>query len=132
MLQSTTTLAPKTVPLNNDALFTFQGVTNKGCMAAVTASVKILKQFFMPDAFTPNNDGLNDLFRVPPNVSLKLIEFSVYDRWGNKIFTTGDVRKGWDGNYKGVKLGSGVFVYIVNGSNEKGSVFKKGTVFLIR
>jgi len=132
LLQSTITLAPKTVPLNNDALFTFQGVTNKGCMAAVTASVKILKQFFMPDAFTPNNDGLNDLFRVPPNVSLKLTEFSVYDRWGNKIFTTGDVRRGWDGNYKGVKLGSGVFVYIVNGSNEKGSVFMKGTVFLIR
>jgi len=132
LLQSTTTLFPKTVPLANNTLFTLQGTTNKGCIGTVTASVKIFKPFFMPSAFTPNNDGLNDLFRIPPNVSLKLTEFSVYDRWGNKIFTTGDISKGWDGTYKGVKLSSTVFVYIVNGSNEKGPVFKKGTVFLIR
>jgi len=86
----------------------------------------------MPNAFTPNNDGKNDLFRIPPGVPLILDNFSIYDRWGNKIFTTNDLRKGWDGTYKGTKLSTGVFVYTVSGKLNNEDKFLKGTVLLIR
>ena len=86
----------------------------------------------MPNAFTPNNDGKNDLFRIPPGIPLILDNFSIYDRWGNKIFTTNDLRKGWDGTYKGTKLSTGVFVYTVSGKLNNEDKFLKGTVLLIR
>jgi gliding motility-associated-like protein len=86
----------------------------------------------MPNAFTPNNDGTNDLFRIPPGVPLFLDDFSIYDRWGNKIFTTNDIKKGWDGTYKGTKLSTGVFVYTVSGKLNNEDKFLKGTVLLIR
>ncbi|HMK19059.1 MAG TPA: FG-GAP-like repeat-containing protein [Chitinophagaceae bacterium] len=86
----------------------------------------------MPNAFTPNNDGANDLFRIPPGVPLILDDFSIYDRWGNKIFTTNDIKKGWDGTYKGTKLSTGVFVYTVSGKLNNEDKFLKGTVLLIR
>jgi gliding motility-associated-like protein len=86
----------------------------------------------MPNAFTPNNDGTNDLFRIPPGVPLILDDFSIYDRWGNKIFTTNDIKKGWDGSYKGTRLSTGVFVYTVSGKLNNEDKFLKGTVLLIR
>jgi len=45
----------------------------------------------MPNAFTPNGDGKNDVFRIPPDATLNLEEFSIYDRWGAKIFSTKNV-----------------------------------------
>jgi len=54
----------------------------------------------MSNSFTPNNDGLNDVFRIPNNVSLKLDDFLIYDRFGNKIFNTKDINRGWDGTFK--------------------------------
>jgi gliding motility-associated-like protein len=42
----------------------------------------------MPNAFTPNGDGKNDVFRIPPGTSLQLKEFSIYDEWGTKVFST--------------------------------------------
>ena len=54
--------------------------------------------FFAPNAFTPNNDGINDLFQVTgTGISLEGFELWIYDRWGNLIFNTNDILKGWDG-----------------------------------
>jgi len=86
----------------------------------------------MPSAFTPNGDGYNDLFRIPPNIPLQLKEFSIFDRWGNRVFTTADSRKGWDGTINGLPAKTGTFIYIVKGKDDKGDVFVKGTITLIR
>ena len=94
--------------------------------------VRIPVKFLMPNAFTPNNDGLNDEFRIPGGVVFTLKEFSVYDGWGNKIFTTADARTGWKEIYKGGFLHAGAYVYVISGSDDKGPVYQKGVVMLLR
>lgn len=77
--------------------------------------------FFIPNAFTPNGDANNDIFRVRGEQIRELL-VRVYDRWGEKVFETTTPGKGWDGTYKGKKVNPGVFVYYVESvcfNNEK-------------
>jgi gliding motility-associated-like protein len=87
---------------------------------------------FIPGAFTPNGDGKNDLFRIPASVNFQLHSFSIYDRWGNKIFTTSDISKGWDGTHNGIPLNGDTFIYLIRGTDTNGPVQQKGTVVLVR
>jgi len=67
----------------------------------------------LPNAFSPNGDGLNDEFKVAASL-LDEIEFiRIFDRWGNFLWQSSDINLGWDGNYKGKKMGAGVYVYTV-------------------
>lgn len=86
----------------------------------------------MPTAFTPNGDGINDIYRIPPHASITLKNLSIYNRWGAKIFTTKDVNKGWDGAIDGQPLSTGTFTYVINGSNASGLIKATGTFVLIR
>jgi gliding motility-associated-like protein len=86
----------------------------------------------MPNAFSPNGDGVNDIFRIPERVFLQLDEFSIFDRWGNRVFSTHNISEGWNGTFSGNPVNAGTFVYYIKGSNEKGSVLLTGTVLLIR
>lgn len=88
---------------------------------------------YIPSAFTPNNDGKNDVFRVPPSNQNKFIRLQVYNRWGQKIFETTDVSRGWDGTSK-IKLQPvGVYVYFLSMETLNGvKITKKGIVTLIR
>ncbi len=90
------------------------------------------KDTFVPNTFTPNNDGQNDLFFVR-GLKIEEIYFAVYNRWGEKVFETNDKSKGWDGIYKGRPADVGVFgwylkVKCFNGDEN----FRKGNVTLIR
>jgi len=76
---------------------------------------------FIPNVFSPNNDGKNDVLYVRGGNIQSLI-FNIYDRWGNKIFETNNQNFGWDGTYNGNPLNAGVFVYylkaeLYNGNN---------------
>jgi len=67
----------------------------------------------MPTAFTPNGDGLNDLL-IPYLVGTKsLNRFTIYNRWGNPLFTTSATGKEWDGKYKGADQPVGVYVWMI-------------------
>jgi gliding motility-associated-like protein len=131
-LEDALILSPTTISLTADQSYSLRVASDKGCTSTKEATIKILYPLNMPSAFTPNGDGLNDVFRIPPHVSINLKEFSIYDRWGNKVFTTQDVHKGWDGTLGGQPATPGVYIYTVTGSNEKGNVFVKGTVLLLR
>ena len=89
---------------------------------------------FIPNAFSPNGDGRNDEFRILTAAGFELIQLEVYDRWGNKIWSTPDARKGWDGKYKGVDMDVSTYYYIFRyncyATGEK--MIKKGDVQLIR
>jgi gliding motility-associated-like protein len=82
----------------------------------------------MPNAFTPNGDGVNDEFRIPANVTFQLDEFSVYNRWGKKIFSTADITKGWNGT----NADNGTYVYFITGMLEGKKTVFKGTLLLAR
>lgn len=86
---------------------------------------------YIPNAFSPNGDGLNDVFGVKGH-GVTEFDLKVYDRWGEMIFQSSDPNLGWDGTYKGRLAQHGVYVYEVTASNETSSKFhKKGTVTLV-
>jgi gliding motility-associated-like protein len=105
------------------------------CVTTDTLSILVLKKpgFYLPSAFTPNGDGLNDLVR-PYLVGMKgLKSFSVFNRWGNLIYYTEKYGEGWDGKREGVTQAAGVYVWILkfyNASNQLQT--EKGTITLIR
>ncbi len=86
----------------------------------------------MPNAFTPNNDGKNDCFGIKYWGVVQNLNFSVYNRWGERIFLTTTDQKCWDGSYKGVPQPSGTYVYQIKATTACGEVFKKGTIILMR
>ena len=89
-------------------------------------------QIFVPNSFTPNNDGLNDIFRAK---GLFINEFSmeIYSQWGELLFHTTELDQGWDGVYSGSLSPEGTYVYKIQASDLKGrpSVIS-GTVHLLR
>ncbi len=106
-----------------------------GCSDSAYILVRVFKTIpyvFVPTAFTPNNDGRNDLIR-PIAVGIQKINyFSIYNRWGQLVFTTTVNGKGWDGRIDGKLQNTGVFVWMVNAIDYLGNpFFLKGTVALI-
>ncbi len=87
---------------------------------------------YVPNAFTPNNDGKNDFLKVESSVGYE-VTFYIYDRWGELVFETNNIDDKWDGNYKGKRLEPGVYVYHLNFICYNHQVFiKKGNITLIR
>ncbi|MGZ8544705.1 MAG: T9SS type B sorting domain-containing protein [Flavisolibacter sp.] len=91
-------------------------------------------EVFVPTAFTPNNDGLNDLFRPKFACYAKNYKLSIFTRWGQVIYETSDVNQGWNGKRGAVGLPAAVYVWMIEYSNPntKEKYLKKGTVALIR
>jgi gliding motility-associated-like protein len=87
----------------------------------------------MPTAFTPNADGLNDIFKVKYPFPVKEFHLMVYNRWGNKVFETNKINEGWDGNYKGEPSIQGSYVWVISfvDINNKPAQLK-GIVTLLR
>ena len=86
---------------------------------------------YLPNAFTPNGDGNNDVLFIRSNFITE-IYLSIYDRWGEKLFETNDIKKGWDGYYKGKKLDQGVYGYYMTFKCNNGQEsFKKGNITLM-
>ena len=103
------------------------------CSTDVATAVINLDECFkvlIPNAFTPNRDGINDYFRVHGNVDYFFIK--IYNRWGENIFTANTIDFKWDGTYKGIPCPMGVYVYfIIAGKNEMTDKYK-GNITLIR
>ncbi len=91
-----------------------------------------IPSIFIPNAFTPNNDGANDLFYVRGN-TIETLQLIIYNRWGQKVFETTDQGLGWDGTLNGTTLAPDVFAYYLKVECIGGTTFiKKGNVTLIR
>ena len=90
------------------------------------------EQFFIPTAFTPNGDGLNDLFLVKSNFEPRSFELTVFSRGGDVLFQTRDINIGWDGQLHGKLLPQGVYVCIIKYKDGEGNEHKQqGQVLLI-
>ncbi|NJN76918.1 MAG: gliding motility-associated C-terminal domain-containing protein [Saprospiraceae bacterium] len=66
---------------------------------------------FIPNVFTPNEDGRNDIFQVFANCEFQDFRMEIYDRWGARLFTANDALDGWDGTANGSKLAPSVYIY---------------------
>ncbi len=114
-------------------------ISYEGCKS--TDAVQVLwgeggEPFYMPNAFTPNGDGLNDLFRAVPKYDyISSYQLAIYNRWGQQIFECNDIDCGWDGNYQGNASPNGVYIYRVvyeEISQPGHAKFLDGTVVLVR
>jgi gliding motility-associated-like protein len=105
-----------------------------GCQASGKTTVVIYYPLSMPNAFTPNGDGKNDVFRIPSASPQQIERFSVYNRWGSCVFTTANSGGGWDGTVNGSPEPAGTYVWIIQyhdpltGKAETAN----GTVILVR
>jgi len=89
-------------------------------------------EVFVPSAFSPNNDGENDILYVRGKC-ITTMYFIVFDRWGNKVFESKNMSDGWDGYYKGNPMNTGQYVYYLKANLLDGTTFeKKGDVTLVR
>lgn len=87
---------------------------------------------FVPNTFTPNSDGMNDIMYARSNLVLD-VDFNIYDRWGQLVFHTDDITKGWDGIFNGKPCNPDVFGYYIKYKCNNGKEsFKKGNITLIR
>ncbi len=109
--------------------------TTDGCRDTTTQSFKVLDRcgVFVPTAFTPGDDGRNDLFRPYFLGAYKLKRFAVYERNGSLVFETKTIGDGWNGRIKGKMLTASVLVWMLEYEDDSGKIiFQKGTVTLIR
>jgi gliding motility-associated-like protein len=118
-------------------VYTLSSIDSAGCVAIDTVIVNVkleCEDIFIPNAFSPNDDGHNDYFRVRnPLPCIKTINIKVYNRWGQKVFETEDPADRWDGTVDGKKADPAVFFYIINMElvTDKYKTFQ-GNVSLIR
>jgi gliding motility-associated-like protein len=118
-----------------EQLYTIEIKTNSGCVTVDTQLVKTVKQVevYVPTAFTPNGDGLNDFLR-PIVMGIKEVRrFSIFNRWGQLIFDTKTDRPGWDGMLQGSPMSSQAVVWMFEGIGVDNKMYmRKGTSVLIR
>lgn len=96
--------------------------------------ITIINPVFVPNAFTPNNDGLNDMFKVEGAYILSGARLSIYNSWGELVLQTNNVDRGWDGTVNGKPQPAGVYVYILDATlRSTGKLYKKhGPIALLR
>lgn len=118
-----------------DQLYTIKITTESGCVTVDTVLVKTVSkaEIYVPTAFTPNNDGLNDFLR-PVLFGVKEIRyFRIFNRWGQLIYDRKDVQPGWDGTIGGIPQSSQAFVWMIEGIGVDNTIIRKrGTTTLIR
>jgi gliding motility-associated-like protein len=115
-------------------IYQVTGVDSSGCGYLLNVKIEVeieLNEIFVPDAFSPNSDGIND--KVFVRGSIKEFSFSVFNRWGEVVFRTQNQSQGWDGSYRSKELDAGVFVYYLSGTDATGNSFnKKGNITLVK
>jgi gliding motility-associated-like protein len=121
--------------LNADTEFILEVSDDFGCKDTDTVNIRVLKgpTFYVPSAFTPNNDGLNDVFRPTGSGIAELKFFRVYNRYGEMIFQSSDIKRGWDGTFKRKKQDTGNYLWMLHGIDRFGNNKNMaGYVVLIR
>lgn len=110
--------------------------TDNGCAEERSVEVVVITQcvenLFFPNAFTPNNDGKNDVLFLR-GAFVEDMYFAIYNRWGEKVFESNNINIGWDGTYKGEQLSSDVFGYYLRATCIDGTEHtEQGNVSLLR
>lgn len=117
-LSCTNCLEPEAGPYHTST-YTLNVSSKDGCFAAdsITIFIDPVRDVYVPNIFSPNDDGINDVFTIFTGKSVRQIKhLSIYSRWGELVFeqtnfSPNDLHVGWDGTFRGKALDSGVFVW---------------------
>ncbi|HEY6504611.1 MAG TPA: gliding motility-associated C-terminal domain-containing protein [Chitinophagaceae bacterium] len=123
-----------TYTITQTGTYSLTATNNCGSTADDMSVVNGVCKVHVPNAFTPNNDGLNDLFKALGTETVTQFNLKVFNRWGEVVFQTSDKTRGWDGKLSGVALPSAVFIYVLQYTdmNSPQPQTLKGTFVLIR
>ncbi len=120
---------------SSEQLYTIEIKTNSGCITVDTQLVRTVKnaEIYVPTAFTPNNDGLNDVLRPIIRGIKEIKYFRIFNRWGQLLFQTKTNQHGWDGTISGIPQRGQVVVWMIEGIGADDKIYyQKGTSVLIR
>ena len=116
--------------------YTVIGKDINGCTDSATITVNVnfngTNLYGLPNSFTPNGDGLNDCFGIKHWGHVTELSFSIYNRFGERVFYTDNASLCWDGTYKGEPQNTDVYVYLVKAKTDCGNIDTKGTITLLR
>ncbi len=134
-LSDSTIASPAATP-SVTTLYTVTGRSFNGCENKDTLTVLVKFEgngmHYLPNAFTPNGDGLNECFGIKNWGQVTDLNFTIYNRWGERVFYTTNPNICWDGRYKNQLQQAGNFIYIIQAKTPCGAVDMKGSVLLIR
>ncbi len=134
LIGSTNNLTPAAQPLR-DMTYQLIAIADNGCTASDSLMVTVDQKFnlWIPTAFTPNNDGINDGIGIATRGVKDLDVFRIYNRWGEKVYETNNVESSWDGTYNGVPQDAGVYMFYAVGITYFDEPFyEKGNITLLR
>ncbi len=111
-------------------------IVDNGLGCSDTVNYKLVigdrSTLFVPNAFTPNNDNLNDVFRVL-GTGIVAFQMEIFDRWGKKVFGSADLDMGWDGTFNGEIVQDGSYVVVIRAMGQDGKFYSENTsVMLMR
>lgn len=134
-LQSAFDLNTSAAPPQTTWYYLF-AIDTLGCINHDSVLITVIPYVVLdiPTGFSPNGDGMNDVFRIVKYLDIAhLNEFAVFDRWGEKVFSTDNIAEGWDGDFRGKPAPVGVYVWTLTATTEEGEeIARKGNVTLIR
>lgn len=131
---SDTFVSSPTGTLEQDITYSLQVTSNEGCTDYDEINITVIENadMYIPSASTPNNDGLNDVFRPAYIGIVQLHFFTVYNWWGKIVFSTKEIAKGWDGIFQVHPAAMDTYVWILKGVEFWGTCLKKnGSVILV-
>ncbi|MGP8216945.1 MAG: T9SS type B sorting domain-containing protein [Bacteroidia bacterium] len=122
-----------TVNMNDSCKKYYVNVADSdGCVAIDSVVIDVMPTMYIPNAFTPNGDGLNDIFQ-PKFTGYKSVEVYIFDRWGQLIYHWNTLDGGWDGTCNGVKVQEDTYVYMITAVTYFNTTYQKiGNVTVIR
>lgn len=101
--------------------------------------VRPIPTVFVPNAFSPNGDGTNDVFNLKSfalrldSITENKFELKIYNRWGEEVFRTNHINEGWDGTFNGLPCQQGSYIYLLKAQGKNGDlIFRKGGLMLLR
>jgi gliding motility-associated-like protein len=125
-------------PIATPTISTWYKVTvtnNSGCSTTDSVFITVKEPcgaVYIPNAFSPNGDGTNDILKVFGNC-IQDMQLTIFDRWGNKVFESTNPINGWDGTFKGKPMNTGTYVFsLVVSDMDNNIINKKGNITLVR
>ncbi len=133
----------ESIVITAEGMYTVEMESPVGCLGSDSVYIKLVSEeipefeIYIPNAFSPNNDGINDIFQIIfPNSTFNIqhLTLSIFDRWGGEVFESEDIEKGWDGKKNGNDCPAGVYVYkiVFSVDGVLGNQERVGTMMLVR
>lgn len=130
-LSCTDCMQPTASPSFNTT-YTITITDANGCIGTDEVVVIVDIDFNVPNAFSPNGDGINDVFNISTDILISY-EINIFNRWGDLVFSSNDIEIGWDGNVNGKAQEIGMYTYVINSVTTLNTpIVKTGTITLLR